>query len=106
MSSEMSTTKNSAATSFPELPASFNSQIGIELIELFLTHRGSDFQISGANVRRFGAQYLQILLAAHAAWSSDNHTLIVWPMSDELMAGLALLGVSPDLLSRKKDCVA
>ncbi|HQT38052.1 MAG TPA: STAS domain-containing protein [Acidocella sp.] len=106
MNSDMKTKKLVTATTSAELPATFNSRLGGELIELFLAHLGSDFSISGGEVRKFGAQYLQILLAAQATWRAEGYILTIWPMSDELTAGLTLLGISPDLLSHQKDCMA
>ncbi len=106
MSSDTSQNEHKSDVSDNELPVAFNSRVGSELIDLFLAHRGSDFQISGSNVRKFSAQYLQIILAAQATWKADGHILSVWPMSDELTAGLTLLGVMPELLSHKKDYTA
>ncbi|MDE8349727.1 MAG: hypothetical protein POG74_09630 [Acidocella sp.] len=80
-----------------ELPTCFTTSIGSELISLLLAHRGSDLQLNGTNIRKFGAQYLQIILAAQAAWRADKHRFIISPTSDELIAGSELLGASLEL---------
>ncbi|MDR3520208.1 MAG: STAS domain-containing protein [Acidocella sp.] len=103
MNSNKPSKKSVDRTDFTELPASFSASTISDLINSFLSHRGADLQLSGAEVRKFGAQYLQILLAAQAAWRTDQLQFTILPMSDELTAGIELLGVSPELFSDQRE---
>ncbi len=64
------------------------------LLESLTGHRGQTLTLDAGNVQRLGAQCLQVLLAARAAWAADGQALALENPSDEFTATLALLGSS------------
>jgi chemotaxis protein CheX len=69
------------------------------LLEAFLGWRGRKLAVDGRGVQRLGAQCLQILLAARAAWAADDQELVVENCSEDFLAALDLLGVAPKTLT-------
>jgi chemotaxis protein CheX len=57
-----------------------------------LALRGRDLTIDAAQVRRIGAQCLQVLLAARSTWMADGLRLSFAEVSDDFREGVALLG--------------
>ncbi|HTI00232.1 MAG TPA: STAS domain-containing protein [Acidisoma sp.] len=66
----------------------------------FLAKRGTALRVDAGKVERVGGLCLQVLLAAHAAWAADGQDLVFETMSAEFQAGLALLGVTPEMLTQ------
>jgi chemotaxis protein CheX len=73
------------------------------LLEAFTERRGQVLVVDGAGVQRLGAQCLQVLLAARAAWEADGQTLRVENCSDDFLASLDLMGVAPEALTYLKE---
>lgn len=71
-----------------------------QLQQDFLARRGSALRVDASKVERVGGLCLQILLAARAAWSAEGQDLVFETMSAEFQAGLALLGVTPEMLTQ------
>lgn len=71
-----------------------------QLQQDFLARRGSALRVDASKVERVGGLCLQILLAARAAWSAEGQDLAFETMSAEFQAGLALLGVTPEMLTQ------
>ena len=59
-----------------------------------LGHRGHPVSLDASNVRRLGGQCLQVLLSAHATWSTDGQVFEVVEASPEFTDGLALMGAT------------
>ena len=57
-----------------------------------LAARGAPMVLDASAVRRLGAQCLQVLLAARAAWRADGHPWQVINTSPEFADGAALMG--------------
>jgi chemotaxis protein CheX len=57
-----------------------------------LALRGRDLTVDAANVRRIGAQCLQVLLSARSTWAADGLRLSFAEVSDDFREGAALLG--------------
>jgi chemotaxis protein CheX len=76
------------------------------LLEAFQARRGTNLRVDGASVQRLGAQCLQVLLAARAAWAADDETLVVENHSEDFLATLELLGVDPQTLTYRKEMAA
>ncbi len=76
------------------------------LLEAFLHRRGQRLTLDGGQVQRLGAQCLQVLLAARAAWAADDEALELTNCSEDLRSGLDLLGATPDSISYTKDAAA
>jgi chemotaxis protein CheX len=58
--------------------------------------RGGDVHLDASAVSRLGAQCLQVLVAARAAWQSDGHGFSITSPSDEFAAAVALFGAPLD----------
>ncbi len=63
-----------------------------------LTFRGAPLTVDASGVRRVGAQCLQVLLSAQAAWEADGQPWRVSLASEEFADAVRLMGC-PDLLS-------
>ena len=61
-----------------------------------LAARGTPIALDAANVRRLGAQCLQVLLAARATWQTDGAEWRIAQASDEFAEAVRLMGC-PDL---------
>ncbi|MDE8346942.1 MAG: STAS domain-containing protein [Acidocella sp.] len=88
------------------LPKVLDLVAAASLLESFIDRRGSPLVIDGGDVERVGAQCLQILLAARAAWATDNQVLALENCSDDLRAGLVALGTAPESLTFYKEQAA
>ena len=62
-----------------------------------LARRGQDVVIDAHAAQRIGAQCLQVLLAAKAAWTLDGHGFEITGASTEFAEAASLLG-APDLI--------
>lgn len=76
-----------------ELPPVLDLLAAARLLEAFLERRGTALNVDGAEVQRLGAQCLQVLLAARAAWARDGQTLLLQNCSEDFTAALELMGV-------------
>lgn len=61
--------------------------------------RGKPVRIDGSGVERLGAQCLQVMLAAAAAWKMEGMALQLDDASPALIEGLELLGFHPSALT-------
>ncbi|WP_297491521.1 STAS domain-containing protein [Acidocella sp.] len=78
-----------------ELPTILDLIAAPGLLEAFISRRGRALAVDAGAVQRLGAQCLQVLLAARAAWVADGMALALENPSDEFSATLELLGASP-----------
>jgi chemotaxis protein CheX len=85
------------------LPPVLDLVAAADLLAAFQNHRGHPLEVDGSDVQRLGAQCLQVLLAAQAAWAADNQTFLLGNFSDEFRATLELLGVTPQALTYRKE---
>lgn len=77
-----------------ELPPILDLIAAPALLEAFTIRRGRALLVDAGRVQRLGAQCLQVLLAARAAWAEDGMALRLANPSEEFIATLALLGAS------------
>jgi chemotaxis protein CheX len=82
-----------------ELPTILDLIAAPSLLEAFTSRRGIALAVDAGSVQRLGAQCLQVLLAARAAWAADGQNLLLENISDEFSATLELLGATPDDLT-------
>ncbi|OYV40162.1 MAG: hypothetical protein B7Z81_02395 [Acidocella sp. 20-61-6] len=85
------------------LPSVLDLVAASDLLAAFQSHRGHPLEVDGSDVQRLGGQCLQVLLAARAAWAADDQTFMLENFSDEFMATLDLLGVTPQALTYRKE---
>ena len=72
------------------------------LLAALRDRRGGGIELDASKVERLGAQCLQVLLAAEAAWAADGQAFQIRNASTAFKDGYALMGVNapaPDLLS-------
>jgi chemotaxis protein CheX len=86
-----------------DLPPVLDLTAASGLLEAFLERRGQVLAVDGSNVQRLGAQCLQVLLAARMAWEEDGQTLCVENCSEDFLASLELMGVTPETLTYRKE---
>lgn len=60
-----------------ELPPVLDPVAAPALLQAFLERRGQALVVNGGGVQRLGAQCLQVLLAARAAWEADDSALVM-----------------------------
>jgi chemotaxis protein CheX len=86
-----------------ELPPVLDLVAASTLLEALLRRRGETLVVDGSAVERLGAQCLQVLLAARAAWAADEQSLRFANGSEDFVATLELLGVAPETLTSLKE---
>ncbi len=74
------------------LAANLDSREAGRLVAGLLALRGSDLALDASEVRRLGAQCLQALIAAQAAWSEDDKSFRILGASAEFRDACALMG--------------
>jgi chemotaxis protein CheX len=79
------------------LPETLDLPAAAPLTATLLARRGQDVALDASAVQRLGAQCLQVLLAAQAAWAEDGQNFRLYGASAELAEAAALLG-APDLI--------
>jgi chemotaxis protein CheX len=82
-----------------QLPSVLDVKAASALQQQFIDRRGTALHIDASRVERIGGLCLQVLLAAQAAWSTDQQALVFDNPSQELRAGLTAFGVAPDALT-------
>jgi chemotaxis protein CheX len=76
------------------------------LASQLLAARGREVAVDASAVERMGAQCLQVLLSARAAWAADGAGFTVVSPSDEFTATLALLGAPFDQTFNSRELTA
>lgn len=76
------------------LPAQLDTVSAKPLLLLLRDVRGVDLNIDASGVVRFGAQALQVLLAARKCWQSEGRLFRIWNPSDDLRASLQIMGAT------------
>ena len=89
-----------------DLPEVLDMVTASRLLEAFLGQRGQALGVDGGGVQRLGAQCLQVLLAARAAWAADEQNFVVENVSEDFLAAIELMGVAPDMLTYRKELAA
>ena len=88
-----------------ELPSILDLIAAPGLLEAFISRRGSILAVDAGEVQRLGAQCLQVLLAARAAWAADGQILRLDNPSEEFSAALELMGATPEDLTHDAQTV-
>lgn len=86
------------------LPDCLNSSAAVAVKEMLLARRGNALVVDASQVRRVGAQSLQILIAAARTWQSDGQNYCVANSSSELLDTIALIGLSREDLVLEGSC--
>lgn len=64
--------------------------------------KGHPVEVDAADVRKSGAQGIQVLLAAKKTWDADGAEFVIGNMSQAFENTLKLLGISGDVLPSKE----
>jgi chemotaxis protein CheX len=91
--------KDHGMTESLDLPPVLDLIAAPALLDNLLQRRGQSLAVDAGHVQRLGAQCLQVLLAARAAWEADGQTLRLKNPSGEFAASLELMGLSPEELT-------
>jgi anti-anti-sigma regulatory factor len=75
------------------LPDCLDSSAASSIKEMLLAHRGNAIVVDASQVRRVGAQSLQVLVAAARTWQADQQSYRVTGASAELLETMALIGL-------------
>lgn len=75
------------------LPEILDLKAAAPLASEFLRRRGTDLGVDASQVRRLGAQCLQVLLSAAMTWKADEATLSFADPSPDFLDGLTKLGI-------------
>lgn len=79
------------------LPADLDGVAAASIFEVLTSRVGHVVVDDGTHVERIGGLCLQILLAAVSTWKVDGAALEFTNLSLDLVAGLELLGICPQL---------
>lgn len=83
-----------ASTAELVLPDCLDSAAASNMKDMLLQRRGGALVVDASQVRRVGAQSLQVLIAAARTWQADGHPYTVTNASSELLDTIALIGLS------------
>lgn len=75
------------------LPDCLDSSSASTIKEMLLARRGTAIVVDASEVRRVGAQSLQVLVAAARTWQADQQSYRVTGASAELLETIALIGL-------------
>lgn len=80
------------------LPECLDSAAASAVKDMLLARRGSPLVVDASQVRRVGAQSLQVLIAAARTWQADGQSYRLTNSSAELLDTLTLIGLPRDSL--------
>jgi len=80
------------------LPDCLDSSAAFAVKDLLLARRGSALVVDASQVRRIGAQSLQVLVAAAQTWQADGVSYHVESPSPEFLDTIALIGLTREAL--------
>jgi chemotaxis protein CheX len=80
------------------LPECLDSAAASAVKEMLLARRGSPLVVDASQVRRVGAQSLQVLIAAARTWQADGQSYRLTNSSTELLDTLTLIGLPRESL--------
>ena len=75
------------------LPDCLDSSAASAIKEMLLARRGTAIVVDASEVRRVGAQSLQVLVAAARTWQADQQSYRMTSASAELLETIALIGL-------------
>ena len=78
------------------LPEVLDLTAAAPLAQSFLSRRGTELSVDASQVRRVGAQCLQVILAAAATWKADGMRFGLEKPTEEFLEGSRLLGIQFD----------
>jgi chemotaxis protein CheX len=76
------------------LPPVLDLAAAAPLLQTLKARQGAPVTLDAAEVRRLGAQCLQVLLAAHRSWTEDGHAFAVLAPSPAFTDALAQFGAA------------
>ena len=82
------------------LDARLDINAAAPLAERLVALRGRPVTLDGTDVKTIGGQCFQVLLAAMGTWEADSVAFTVGQPSEDMIAGLTLLGLPSDTLAR------
>ncbi len=86
------------------LPDCLDSAAAIAVRDMLLERRGCALVVDASQVRRVGAQSLQILVSAARTWATDGQSYCVANASSEFLDTIALVGLPREDLLIEGSC--
>lgn len=85
-----------------QLAPTLDLRAAIGLASGILSLRGEQVTLDASQVKKIGAQCLQILLSARQTWERDGSSFALINPSDEFVEAVRLAGLSADSLIEKE----
>ncbi|MEW7007098.1 STAS domain-containing protein [Lentilitoribacter sp. EG35] len=85
-----------------KLPENLDLNAASSMHEQLISLKGSSVEIDASDVRKSGAQCIQVLMAAKKTWDVEGNSIAVGAMSENFENTLKLLGISGDELPLKE----
>jgi chemotaxis protein CheX len=79
-----------------QLPEALDLVAARPLAATLIGRRGAGIVVDASSVQHVGAQCVQVLLSAAAAWAAEGHAFAVVNRSPGFIEGLQLLGIPAD----------
>ena len=90
------------APSILKLPETLDLNAASGMYEQLLGLKGNTVEVDASQVKKSGAQCIQVLLAAKKTWDANGDPLTIGQMSETFENTLKLLGISSEVLPIKE----
>jgi anti-anti-sigma regulatory factor len=80
------------------LPDCLDASAASGIRDMLLARRGKSLIVDASQIRRVGAQSLQVLIAAARTWHADGQHYVVTKPSSELLGTISLIGLAREEL--------
>lgn len=85
-----------------KLPDNLDLNAASAMHAQLLEMKGQEIEVDASEVKKPGAQCIQVLVAAKKSWDADDKSLVIGSMSDAFENTLKILGISGDVLPAKE----
>lgn len=85
-----------------KLPETLDLNAATAVHEQLVKLKGNEIEIDASEVKKSGAQCIQVLIAAKKTWDAENKSLLIGTMSEAFENTLKLLGISGEMLPVKE----
>lgn len=85
-----------------KLPENLDLNAASAMHEQLLQLKGQEIEVDASDVKKPGAQCIQVLIAAKKTWDADEKPLVIGAMSEAFEHTLKILGISGDVLPAKE----
>lgn len=93
MQSSLTSKQGGSSLALPEM---MDLRAAGSLAASLLSAQGSPLVLDGSNVKKIGAQCMQLIVSAHLTWERDGMSLMVVKASKELMESFRAAGLGDE----------